>query len=274
MMASLRQHPTDEQLLRAIDEAADESPSRRVSAHLAACALCRQRQDALKHVILRTVTALRSDPSGRSADWHANRAQLERRLAAEVARRRPGIVRQARVTAGAVARWSTAVVLIVAVVITTRALRSRSEATTHRASAPIERDALPIAALTPGATIDLTLEQLCRGEHPGVEPADPGVRRRILKDYGMAEVAQHEYELDYLITPELGGANDRRNLWPERYADRKWNAKVKDQLEDLLPTLVCQGTIDLQTAQQDIAANWVEAYKKYFKTDVPLRSGT
>jgi len=38
------------------------------------------------------------------------------------------------------------------------------------------------------------------------------------------------YEVDYLITPELGGATDIRNLWP--YGDTVWNAHVKDQLED------------------------------------------
>ncbi len=87
----------------------------------------------------------------------------------------------------------------------------------------------------------------------------------------METVPEREYELDYLITPELGGIADRRNLWPERYDSRVWNAHVKDELERLLPQLVCQGRLDLVTAQQDIAANWIVAYQKYFQT-VTLRS--
>ena len=96
------------------------------------------------------------------------------------------------------------------------------------------------------------------------------VRQAVLRDYRMEDVPAHEYELDYLITPELGGSGDRLNLWPERYGARVWNARVKDELEHLLPQLVCRGQVDLATAQRDIAANWIAAYKKYFHTDRPV----
>jgi hypothetical protein len=86
----------------------------------------------------------------------------------------------------------------------------------------------------------------------------------------MEHLSAQEYELDFLITPELGGVADQRNLWPERYASGAWNARVKDDLERLLPDLVCQGALDLATAQRDIADDWIAAYKKYFKTDRPL----
>ena len=84
----------------------------------------------------------------------------------------------------------------------------------------------------------------------------------------MESVPADQYELDYLITPQLGGAPDARNLWPQRYQARVWNAGVKDQLEDLLPRLVCEGRLDLRTAQRDIAADWVSAYRKYFRNGV------
>jgi hypothetical protein len=86
----------------------------------------------------------------------------------------------------------------------------------------------------------------------------------------MEAVSDDEYELDFLITPELGGTNDRRNLWPERYSSQVWNARVKDELERLLPQLVCQRKLDVAIAQRDIAANWIAAYKKYFHTSHPL----
>ena len=89
----------------------------------------------------------------------------------------------------------------------------------------------------------------------------------------MEGVPSDEYELDYLITPELGGAPDPRNLWPQRYESRVWNAHVKDELERLLPTLVCDRRIRLETAQRDIARDWIAAYRKYFKTDAPLQAG-
>ena len=88
----------------------------------------------------------------------------------------------------------------------------------------------------------------------------------------MEDVPSDEYELDHLITPELGGAPDPRNLWPQRYTSRVWNAHVKDRLEQLLPRLVCDGQVALETAQHDIALDWIAAYKKYFNTDAPLRA--
>jgi hypothetical protein len=38
-------------------------------------------------------------------------------------------------------------------------------------------------------------------------------------------------------------------------------------LEDRLREMVCGGSLDLATAQQEIAVNWIAAYKKYFRTD-------
>ena len=88
----------------------------------------------------------------------------------------------------------------------------------------------------------------------------------------MENVPTDEYELDYLITPELGGAPDARNLWPQRYGSRVWNAHVKDDLERLLPRMVCNQEIRLETAQREIARDWIAAYRKYFKTDAPLQA--
>jgi hypothetical protein len=41
-------------------------------------------------------------------------------------------------------------------------------------------------------------------------------------------------------------------------------------LEERLHQLVCDGELDLPTAQRDIATDWIVAYKKYFHTDRPL----
>jgi hypothetical protein len=138
---------------------------------------------------------------------------------------------------------------------------------------PIEQS-LPIARLTPGATATLTASDLCSGVRPLRPPVARAIRQTVLQGYRMEEVAPSEYELDYLITPELGGTADVRNLWPERYDAGVWNAHVKDDLEQLLARLVCEGTVDLTTAQHDIASNWIDAYKKYFDTDRPLARHT
>jgi hypothetical protein len=73
-----------------------------------------------------------------------------------------------------------------------------------------------------------------------------------------------------LISLELGGSNSIKNLWPQSYRTKPWNARVKDRLENRLHELVCSGQLDLATAQRDIATDWISTYKKYFHTDQPV----
>ena len=75
-----------------------------------------------------------------------------------------------------------------------------------------------------------------------------------------------DLEVDHLISLELGGSNDTRNLWPESYYGI-WGARVKDVLENRLHTLVCDGKVSLREAQYDISHNWIKAYCKYMNND-------
>ena len=67
-----------------------------------------------------------------------------------------------------------------------------------------------------------------------------------------------------------GGSNAVKNLWPQSFQTQPWNAHVKDQLENRLHRLVCVEKVDLNTAQHDIATDWIAAYRKYFHTDLSL----
>jgi hypothetical protein len=44
---------------------------------------------------------------------------------------------------------------------------------------------------------------------------------------------------------------------------------VKDRLEDRLHALVVHRKLDLKTAQQEIATDWIAAYKKYVGPSQP-----
>jgi hypothetical protein len=71
------------------------------------------------------------------------------------------------------------------------------------------------------------------------------------------------YELDHLISLEIGGnPTDPKNLWPEPW-NGTWGAHKKDRLENELKKLVCNRTITLREAQTAIASNWIAAYKRY-----------
>ncbi len=50
----------------------------------------------------------------------------------------------------------------------------------------------------------------------------------------------------------------------------RWNARVKDELEDHLRELVCEGKLELAEAQREIARDWIAAYQKYFRADGPF----
>jgi hypothetical protein len=133
---------------------------------------------------------------------------------------------------------------------------------------------LPDRTLTPGSVYSVRVADVCpaTGQYiNGVIPTE--VEAKVLAKYGMAKPKPEEYELDYLITPELGGADDPRNLWPEPRSS-EWNSYVKDDLENRLHQLVCAGRLDLSTAQHDIASDWISAYKKYFDTDRPIARRT
>jgi hypothetical protein len=164
--------------------------------------------------------------------------------------------------------WLAGAALVAVALGTASLLPAR---TTSRSGVPAaDTGALPVASLTPGATIEIDVRDVCDETPRPLQAIDIAVRQAVVRAYGMESVPADQYELDYLITPQLGGAPDARNLWPQRYRARVWNAGVKDQLEDLLPRLVCEGRLDLRTAQRDIAADWVAAYRKYFRTASPV----
>ncbi len=164
--------------------------------------------------------------------------------------------------------WVTASALLAAALIGLEFVWSRSvpQATPMNRHTTVR----PIAYLTPGATRPVTVADLCTTRRAPPRAITARVRQAVIRDYSMEHVPAHDYELDYLITPELGGSDDRRNLWPERYSSDSWNARVKDELEELLPKLVCAGKLPLETAQRDMATDWIAAYKKYYNTDRPL----
>ena len=131
--------------------------------------------------------------------------------------------------------------------------------------------AVPRPDLTPGDAVLVSRDDVCRSEPVtgAAENISPAVQREVLAAYGVRDSAASSFELDRLITPDLGGTNSPRNLWPQPYTS-EWNARAKDDLEIRLHQMVCAGNVDVATAQREIATDWIAAYKKYFQTNKPL----
>ena len=259
-------HLTDRDLLGAIDGELTSGRQRAVDAHLAGCETCSARRSRIEAAASATVEAFDSHVR-RSADLGDARERLRTRMIVERGRNSQPLSWR---SAAPVWMGGLAACVMFALVIGGRAPDHQTRAIAGTTPSAVEHDALPNARLTPGATWNVGVGELCSSTVREQRPIQADVRSEVVRAYGMEGLAADEYELDYLITPELGGAPDARNLWPQRYGSRVWNAYVKDQLERLLPMMVCRGEIDLATAQRDMAEDWIGAYKRHFKTDHPL----
>jgi hypothetical protein len=78
---------------------------------------------------------------------------------------------------------------------------------------------------------------------------------QVYAEYGITYHAPGEYEIDHLISLELGGSNEIHNLWPEPYAGAD-NAHTKDGMENRLHADVCAGQLTLAQAQDEITRWW------------------
>ena len=129
--------------------------------------------------------------------------------------------------------------------------------------------------MTPGATLPVTTGDICvSGYTKKVRNVPASLKKQVYAEYGIASHRPGEYEVDHLISLELGGSNSLKNLWPQSYKTQPWNAHVKDKLENELHDEACSGKIDLATAQHEIATDWIASYKKHFHTNLPLSSGS
>lgn len=122
---------------------------------------------------------------------------------------------------------------------------------------------LPDSDCTPGAMFEtVTKEQICTpGYSKNVRDVTTSEKNQVYTEYGITSHSEGEYEVDHLISLELGGANDIANLWPEA-ADPRPGFREKDKLENYLHDQVCSGALSLTQAQAQISTNWLDAYQK------------
>ncbi len=255
-------HLSDEQLLLEIDGELKGSQQATVGSHLDACWECRARRQEIQNAITDFVRVYPRE-SGATLPPVAGQRALLRAQLAQLAEGAQGsgwfAWRRALKPASAAA---LAVMAMALLVLGSVAYRST-----------VQRDmvivSLPDARLTPGAATLSPRQAVCSQANVKNKAVSMAVQRQVFAEYGIPAAEPRAYEVDYLVTPALGGADDLRNLWPHSYSTI-WNAKVKDDLEDRLRAMVCDGSLDLAEAQHEIATNWIVAYKKYFHTEQPL----
>jgi hypothetical protein len=268
----LDMHLSDQEMLLAADGELSTRRAAEVHAHLAACWGCRARMAEIEGTIADFARAHRQTLDPQLPPIAGPRALLRARLAESTSKREIGSWRWLLHFTSAT---RTAALLCTAVLIAAVVGRTLVNHFTLRGTnsigAVFERGALPDSRLTPGATRRVTTSDVCSMVHEEVVgEVSTSLRHEVFREYGIVNAHPEDYEVDYLIAPGLGGAEEIHNLWPEPYTSRTWNAHVKDALEERLHEMVCGGELDLSTAQRDIATDWIAAYRKYFHTDRPL----
>lgn len=264
-------HPTLNELLTYMDGELASHAREQVALHLESCAECRAQLSGLSatSAAVSEGYAVRSEESreeaarpeamlrARLAEMSASSSVSQKRAVSQKEQKRLGL------------HWSRSLGYVAALLVLTAL---GGVFVWHHAKVP-ERAALPNPAFTPGATRQVSLSEICAEDDDEVVRVVPAaMQQKVFYEYGLKRAKPGDFEVDYLITPGLGGSDDVANLWPQPHASR-WNSYVKDQLEDHLHHMVCHGQISLADAQRAIASNWIDAYKRYFNTEQPLARG-
>ena len=196
----MSEHVADDELLGLID--AEISPARAVEIehHLERCLDCLSRHRLLlaaSHEVVNLCTG----PAQPAITLAAARARLSELIAIDIER-----------------RWRRRAPIALALTAAVLFFVVRHESTLLHRSMIVERGALPVASFTPGFARAVASEELCGTESRPMPRCSTALQMQVLRDYGMEHVSPPATKLDYLITPELGGLADRRNLSPSRTA--------------------------------------------------------
>jgi hypothetical protein len=259
------QHLPDQQLLLDVEGELSPHDERLARAHLSGCWKCRARRQELENAITGFVRVYQREFEEKLPPVAGPRASLKAQLtqlAANETSGRPGWLAFPRAFALAAALCG----LLAFGLLFVRSILERQNSPRRHALIV----SIPDSRLTPGATLLASQPAECAEENIKNKAVPVALQRKVFEQYGIAGADPRAYEVDYLVTPALGGADDIHNLWPHSYSHTVWNARVKDALEDRLREMVCDGSIDLAEAQREIAGNWIAAYKKYFHSDQPL----
>lgn len=123
--------------------------------------------------------------------------------------------------------------------------------------------AYPDFGCSPGDILpDATVEKICvPGYSSSVRNVPESEKNQVYAEYGIASHTTGQYEVDHIVSLELGGSNDISNLFPEA-ASPTPGFHEKDKVENYLHAQVCNGSVSLADAQREIATDWLSVYNQ------------
>ena len=133
---------------------------------------------------------------------------------------------------------------------------------------------LPDSDLTPGVSRALSITVICNTKWgKDARHVTAAMKKQVFQNYGLSgnndpacvpDKSGRHCGVDHLISRELGGADDVKNLWPQPYGSSPWNAVMKDRVENRLHKEVCAKNISLTQARREIKTDWRAPYRRYF----------
>lgn len=118
---------------------------------------------------------------------------------------------------------------------------------------------------TPGLVRTTDVKQICQGgSTKQFRKTTEAMKSQVYKAYGVTRnkgICRGGCEVDHLVSLEIGGADDVKNLWPQP-SQPKPGFHEKDKLENWLHRQICAGKMPPEEAQSAIAADWYALYLK------------
>jgi hypothetical protein len=140
---------------------------------------------------------------------------------------------------------------------------------------------LPNHLLTPDvARTDLTLKKICTTKWGrDARHVTATMKKQVFTAYGLTgntdpacipDARGRHCEIDHLLSRELVGADEVRNLWPQPYGSQPWNAVRKDCVETRLHKEICakNPAMTLKQAQDAIRSDWTAVYLRFYDPPV------
>jgi hypothetical protein len=191
MMRNSEDHLSDAELLRLVDGELSGSDRSGVEAHLTACWQCRSRRTTLDRSIsdymqihVRPVELPPIDEA---------RALLLVQLMERAATRPAPVTRSNWISRRMAYGGAAASLIFVVSIVLYFSVRR------------IDAASIPDGHLTPGATRSVTKEDLCSSSPQGFYPISANLASSVFEKYRIQNPRPRSYEVDYLITPGLGG---------------------------------------------------------------------
>lgn len=162
--------------------------------------------------------------------------------------------------------------LIVVLILTTANIAFADYGKQTNTSQCQSTSGLPDSACTPGAVLTTDSKVICiSGYTKTVRDVSLTTKKAVFAEYGIPYSKHGDYEVDHLISLELGGSNDISNLWPELTKGDS-GSLVKDKLENFLHSQICNGKLSVTDAQSEISSDWVKYWADSGKSSASTKS--